>query len=74
MEIKKALSRFFIPCGGYCYKIDRVIYDKTKGPCLKTKPCRFYKRYGVILGHCKLLNLEVTDMVKECDIKEYSNE
>ena len=60
-----------IPKGVYCYGSVSA-NPWTNGILgafgIRTKPCLFYNHIDGLEGHCRLLNCEITDQVKDCSI------
>ena len=62
----------FIPYGLYCYEVLSIEPSKKHGFIIKIKPCDHYKRTGdKLIGFCKLLECDVWDSVKECDLNDF---
>ena len=64
-----------IPKGWYCYELTGEKTEvwneeyKTWVTSYKTKVCPFYESGDGIDGRCKLLDCDVLDQTKSCDIK-----
>jgi len=62
----------FIPYGLYCYESLSVEPSEKYGFIMKIKPCDHHKYTGdKLVSFCKLLECDVWDGVKECDINDY---
>lgn len=60
-----------IPKGVYCYSPTSGFKELKSGKYGYTiKSCPFYKHIKGMSGHCKLLNCETIDQVKECGIND----
>jgi len=60
-----------IPEGVYCYTMTSGFKELGGGEYGYTiKSCPFYKHVEGIEGHCKLLNCETEDQLKDCGIKD----
>lgn len=57
-----------IPEGPYCYKFVRELWEGKEYKGIRIKSCPFYKHIDGLEGHCRLLNEEITDQLKDCSI------
>ena len=70
-NIKRLIAKFRVPKGDYCYKIKKIIPDKTHGFIIKTKPCPYYE--NSYRANCKLVNrgdILLDDQCKICGINK----
>ena len=63
-----------IPNGTYCYTPTSDWKDLEDGrTIMNIKYCPFYKYIEVDEGHCRFLNSKITQIIKECKIKNKIN-
>lgn len=53
----------------YCYTPLHPLGGNKIG--YKIKSCPFYEHIHSTDGHCNLLNLEITDQIKDCGVSHY---
>ena len=64
-QVKTMPPNELIPSGAYCYAPLEIVRDEEKGFRMKIDACPFYSS-----NWCSLLDVEIEDQVKECNIND----